>query len=81
MGALRSVRIVRTLRSLQLVRGFTGARRLLVAMLVSMPALLNIAALLLLVMIIYSVVGMELFMHVKPVYRLNEVFNFRTIGR
>lgn len=77
---LRALRVFRTTRALRLVRRMQGIRRILVAMLMCIPALLNIAALLLLVMTVYSIIGMQLFMYTKPVNRLNQVFNFQTMG-
>ncbi|CAF3629173.1 unnamed protein product [Rotaria sp. Silwood1] len=55
---LRVIRVARVGRILRLVKGAKGIRTLLFALVVSMPALLNIGLLLFLVMFIYSIFGM-----------------------
>lgn len=58
-----------------------GIRKLLFALIVSLPALFNIGALLALIMFIYAIIGMALFGHVTPTGALNEMVNFQTFGR
>ena len=77
-------RIFRTLRIARLMRTIKYAqslKTLLVALLMSAPALLNIGTLLFLVMFIYSAVGMNLFKDVKHNGAINEFVNFETFGR
>lgn len=78
---LRIVRVVRVGRVLRLVKGARGIRTLLFALVISMPALLNIGLLLFLVMFIYAIFGMNFFMYVKYDAGINELFNFETIFR
>ncbi|CAH1772803.1 unnamed protein product, partial [Owenia fusiformis] len=77
---LRVVRIARVGRVLRLVKGAKGIRTLLFSLLVSLPALINIGLLLFLVMFIYSIFGMNFFMHVKYHAGIDEIFNFQTMG-
>jgi hypothetical protein len=78
---LRVVRVVKVGRVLRLVKGARGIRTLLFALAISMPALVNIGLLLFLVIFIYSIFGMNFFMHVKYDAGINELFNFENIFR
>jgi voltage-gated sodium channel type II alpha len=76
---LRVVRVARVGRVLRLVKGARGIRTLLFALAVSLPALLNIGLLLFLIIFIYSIFGMNFFMHVGYSDYLTPEFNFETI--
>ena len=78
---LRVVRVVRVGRVLRLVKGARGIRTLLFALVISMPALLNIGLLLFLIIFIYGIFGMNFFMYVRYDAGINELFNFETIFR
>lgn len=58
-----------------------GIRKLLFALIVSLPALFNIGALLALITFIYAIIGMALFGHVVHSGAINEMVNFETFGR
>ncbi|ODM93576.1 Sodium channel protein 60E [Orchesella cincta] len=58
---LRIVRVFRIGRVLRLVKAAKGIRKLLFALVVSLPALFNIGALLALITFIYAILGMALF--------------------
>ena len=58
-----------------------GIRKLLFALIVSLPALFNIGALLALITFIYAIIGMTIFGHVKHQGALNDLVNFETFGR
>lgn len=58
-----------------------GIRKLLFALVVSLPALFNIGALLALITFIYAIIGMSLFGHVKQQRALDDLVNFQTFGR
>ena len=58
-----------------------GIRKLLFALVVSLPALFNIGALLALVTFIYAIIGMSVFGHVKQQGALDDMVNFETFGR
>jgi voltage-gated cation channel len=58
-----------------------GIRKLLFALVVSLPALFNIGALLALLLFVYAILGMSLFGHVKQTGALNDMINFETFGR
>ncbi|KAK3751456.1 hypothetical protein QZH41_000742 [Actinostola sp. cb2023] len=73
---LRVVRVFRVGRLLRFFEAAKGIRRLLFSLIISLPALINIGALLFLVIFIYSIIGMSLFGHVKKTDPLNEVVNF-----
>ncbi|CAF4705492.1 unnamed protein product [Rotaria sp. Silwood1] len=75
---LRVIRVARVGRVLRLVKGAKGIRTLLFALVVSMPALLNIGLLLFLVMFIYSIFGMSFFAYVKKSAGITDLFNFET---
>ncbi|XP_045030730.1 sodium channel protein 60E isoform X2 [Daphnia magna] len=78
---LRVVRVFRLGRVLRLVKAAKGIRKLLFALIVSLPALFNIGALLALITFIYAIIGMALFGHVTHSGAINEMVNFETFGR
>ncbi|PAA93724.1 hypothetical protein BOX15_Mlig031959g1 [Macrostomum lignano] len=78
---LRIVRVFRIGRVLRLIKAAKGIRKLLFALIISLPALFNIGALLLLIVFIYAIVGMSLFGNVKQEGALNDVVNFETFDR
>lgn len=59
------MRLIRIGRILRLIKGAKGIRKLLFALVISLPALFNIGALLFLVTFMYAIIGMSLFGHVK----------------
>ena len=77
---LRVVRVFRIGRVLRLIRAAKGIRKLLFALVISLPALFNIGMLLFLVVFIYSIFGMALFSNIKQQGFLDEVVNFETFG-
>ncbi|KAJ8304693.1 hypothetical protein KUTeg_018276 [Tegillarca granosa] len=77
---LRVVRVFRIGRVLRLIKAAKGIRKLLFALIMSLPALLNIGVLLLLVMYIYAIIGMSSFQNLKITDPLDEIINFRTFA-
>lgn len=75
---LRVVRVFRIGRVLRLIKAAKGIRKLLFALVISLPALLNIGALLFLVLYIYAIIGMSTFMNVKLTGFFNDLVNFKT---
>lgn len=71
---LRVVRVFRIGRILRLIKAAKGIRKLLFALVVSLPALFNIGALLALITFIYAILGMSLFGHVRYVPLLFMVY-------
>ncbi|XP_046399749.1 sodium channel protein 60E-like isoform X2 [Ischnura elegans] len=78
---LRVVRVFRIGRILRLIKAAKGIRKLLFALVVSLPALFNIGALLALITFIYAIIGMSLFGHVRLQGALDDMVNFQTFGR
>jgi hypothetical protein len=70
--------VFRVGRVLRLVKSAKGIRTLLFSLAVSLPALFNIALLLVLVMFIYAIMGMNFFMTAPREYGLDDAFNFGT---
>ncbi|CAG7722563.1 unnamed protein product [Allacma fusca] len=77
---LRIVRVFRIGRVLRLIKAAKGIRKLLFALVVSLPAIFNIGALLFLITFIYAILGMALFSGVEKNTAVDEVFNFDTFG-
>ena len=75
---LRVVRVFRIGRVLRLIRAAKGVRKLLFALLISVPALFNIALLLILIIFIYAIIGMTFFAFVKHDGALDDISNFQT---
>ncbi|EFN62327.1 Sodium channel protein 60E [Camponotus floridanus] len=78
---LRVVRVFRIGRILRLIKAAKGIRKLLFALVVSLPALFNIGALLALITFIYAIIGMSVFGHVRKQGALDDMVNFETFGR
>ena len=76
----RVARVFRIGRLLRFYKGARGIRRLLFALIISLPALLNIGALLFLIMFIYAIIGMSSFGYVKKSGAIDDVVNFETFG-
>lgn len=70
---LRVVRVFRIGRILRLIKAAKGIRKLLFALVVSLPALFNIGALLALITFIYAIIGMSVFGHVRKQGALNDM--------
>jgi len=77
---LRVVRVFRIGRILRLIKAAKGIRKLLFALVVSLPALFNIGALLALLLFVYAILGMSLFGHVKKQGALSDMVNFETFS-
>lgn len=77
---LRVVRVFRIGRILRLIKAAKGIRKLLFALVVSLPALFNIGALLALLLFVYAILGMSLFGHVKKQGALSAMVNFETFS-
>ncbi|KFP75989.1 Sodium channel protein type 10 subunit alpha, partial [Acanthisitta chloris] len=75
---LRTFRLARIGRILRLVRKARGIRTLLFALLMSLPALVNIGLLLFLIMFIYAIVGMANFACLPFEGGIDNIFNFQT---
>lgn len=75
---LRVVRVFRIGRVLRLVKAAKGIRKLLFALVISIPALFNVATLLFLFMSIFAIIGMTFFSYVRHRDALNEYVNFET---
>ncbi|KAL8611742.1 hypothetical protein ACOMHN_065367 [Nucella lapillus] len=77
---LRVVRVFRIGRVLRLIKSAKGIRKLLFALIISLPAIFNIGALLFLVMYIYSIIGMSSFGDIKLNGAIDDLTNFQTFG-
>ncbi|XP_071965446.1 sodium channel protein 1 brain-like [Antedon mediterranea] len=75
---LRVLRLFRIGRVLRLIKAAKGIRKLLFALVISLPALFNIGSLLFLIVFIYSIIGMVQFGHVKHDGAIDDVVNFET---
>ncbi|XP_041344816.1 sodium channel protein type 5 subunit alpha-like [Pyrgilauda ruficollis] len=75
---LRTLRLARVGRILRIVRKARGIRTLLFALLMSLPALVNIGLLLFLIMFIYAIVGMANFACLPLGGGIDDIFNFQT---
>ncbi|NWV93961.1 SCN5A protein, partial [Machaerirhynchus nigripectus] len=75
---LRTLRLARIGRILRIIRKARGIRTLLFALLMSLPALVNIGLLLFLIMFIYAIVGMANFACLRLEDGIDNIFNFQT---
>ncbi|XP_074158315.1 sodium channel protein type 9 subunit alpha-like [Sminthopsis crassicaudata] len=79
-GQMQAIRLMRCGRVLNFIKGTKGIGTLISAMILSLPALLNIVLLFFLIMIIYAIIGMSQFAYVKKDAGINDMFNFETFG-
>ena len=75
---LRVVRVFRIGRVLRLIKAAKGIRKLLFALVISLPALFNIGMLLTLIMFIYAIFGMTIFGNIKHAGHIDDITNFDT---
>lgn len=78
---LRVFRVARVARLLRVLQFAKGIRQLLVALIISLPALLNVGTLLFLVIFIYAIIGMSTFGHIKKQTNIDDTVNFETFSR
>uniref|UniRef100_G3VEU9 Sodium channel protein n=1 Tax=Sarcophilus harrisii TaxID=9305 RepID=G3VEU9_SARHA len=79
-GQMQAIRLMRCGRVLNFIKETKGIGTLISAMMLSLPALLNIVFLFFLVMIIYAIIGVSQFAYVKKDAGINDMFNFETFG-
>ena len=77
---LRVLRVFRVLRIVRLLKSAKGLRDLLMTMVYSAPALVNVGSLLFLVVFIYAVLGMSLFPYVMQGDNVTPERNFETFS-
>ncbi|CAD8122811.1 unnamed protein product [Paramecium sonneborni] len=73
----RVFRVLRVTRLFRLVKQFQGLQKLIETALYSLPAMLNVTALLFLVFFIFSILGVFLFQDIKTGEIINDVTNFQ----
>ena len=76
---LRVMRVVRILRILRILKGAKQLRTLVVTLLLSFPALINVAGLLLVAVFIYAVLGLNLFAFLPAGDLISAQQNFETL--
>ncbi|KAG8510395.1 Sodium channel protein type 7 subunit alpha [Galemys pyrenaicus] len=77
------MQVMRLLRMIHILRPGKGPKvfhNLMLPLMLSLPALLNISLLIFLIMFVYAICGMHNFAYVKKVAGLNDVSNFETFG-
>lgn len=77
---VRALEAFRVIRVLRLVRVFKFLMRQCRALLMLVPALMNISCLLILLLFMYAVAGVSLFATVMPGNTVNEAANFESFG-
>lgn len=78
---LRVVRVFRIGRVLRLVKAAKGIRKLMFALIISLPALFNIGMLLFLIMYIYAIICLSTFQNLKITGALDEdIVNYKTFA-
>lgn len=76
----RILRVLRVLRLIRLLKNAKGIQDLIMTLVISFPALLNVIALLLLTIFIYGVLGVNLFTFTKHGNQINDDRNFYSVG-
>lgn len=74
----RILRVLRVLRLVRLIKGSRGTQDLIMTLVISAPALLNVVTLLLLISFMYGVLGVDLFtfVHNPSTGQLDDLRNF-----
>eukprot|EP01059_Diplonema_ambulator_P007671 TRINITY_DN1715_c0_g1_i6.p1 TRINITY_DN1715_c0_g1~~TRINITY_DN1715_c0_g1_i6.p1 ORF type:complete len:1860 (+),score=520.28 TRINITY_DN1715_c0_g1_i6:90-5669(+) len=80
LTVLSVARIFRIGRIFRLARRFKGVSTMFHTLIVSLPQILNISLMMLLLIFIYTVIGMSYFSHIKYQYALNRNANFRSFS-
>ncbi|XP_076441123.1 sodium channel protein 1 brain-like [Babylonia areolata] len=75
---LRLIRIFRISRVLRIIKVAKGLRKVIFSLVISLPAIINIMALLMLCLYIYAIFGMFLFSNIKINGALTPMMNFRS---
>lgn len=75
-AVLRLLRVLRVLRIFKLVPKAKGLRMMLQTLMWSLPALGNVATVLLMFMFVYAIIGMNLFGNIKPQESITQDINF-----
>nr|XP_039249115.1 sodium channel protein type 4 subunit alpha B-like [Styela clava] len=75
---LPMLRMIRIARILRVARVASGIRTLLFALVLSLPALVNVGSLLFLFMFIFAIFGMSQFGHVEHRGAMTDILNFET---
>lgn len=78
LSFLYAFRLLRVLQLLRLTDMVVDLRRLLHSMVASVPALINISTLLLIIVYIYSILGVSIFMHLDFHQVITPTLNFQT---
>jgi hypothetical protein len=73
-----AIRIFNLVRILRFVEATKGIRKLIYALIISLPALFNVAILLFLIIFIYAIIGMNSYMGIKLQNGLTSNNNFQT---
>jgi hypothetical protein len=76
---LRVLRVFRILRILRLLKRAKQLRNLIVTLVLSIPSLFNVAALLMLIIFTYAVLGVQLFTFLAPGEMIDDKRNFHTM--
>lgn len=79
-GAITIIRAFRILRIVRLIKSARSLNIMFTTFIVSLPALLNVGGLLLLILYLYSILGMELFGDVMRNGKFNDSMNFETFS-
>ena len=80
MRVLRIVRVTRILRTLRVVRSARSLKMLFSMLILSLPALSNILGIFMIMLFMYSLLGMQLFGQVMHGTFINDEVNFCTFG-
>jgi voltage-gated sodium channel type IV alpha len=79
-GVFRALRVFRVVRALRLIGWFSGIRKLFLTLVLSIPAMINIGAILCLMVFIFAIVGMNFFGNVMYNGNISQVANFETFA-
>ena len=77
---LRILRIFRIARLLKFLDSAEGVRKLVVALVISVPSLLNVGMVIFIIVFIYSIIGMSLFGDTPLKGSLDDMMNFQDFG-
>ena len=74
---LRILRIFRIARLFKFLERGKGVRKLIVALVISLPSIFNVGMLIFIIVFIYAIIGMSLFGNIKPRGNLDKMMNFQ----
>ena len=81
VGPLRVMRVISILRSIRVLRYFNDIYKLLLSIIIALPSVINVAMMMMVVIVMFALIGMQLFKYVALTGQFTENVNFSTFAK